>query len=178
MAAVVCRYNTAHISQLRRFRASLEATGHHHWASIMSDIINRTWLRQFFYVFIVKNVGKGHGLMLRPLFLIRVWHIEQKRRAWLRWVYNLLGGTHRQNMICMSGYCIVFLFVRTVSKPCVWTLIKTPNFVIFYKFLIHLGVHHTICLSVSLSFCLSVCLSLCLSLCLSVCLSVRAKRGI
>ncbi len=26
----------------------------------------------FFNVFIVKTVGKGHGLMLRPLFLIRV----------------------------------------------------------------------------------------------------------
>ncbi len=48
-------------------------------------------------------------------------------------------------MICMSGYCIRFVFVRTVSEPCVQTLIKTCNFVTFYKFLIHLGVHHTIC---------------------------------
>ncbi len=43
-----------------------------------------------------------------------------------------------------SGYCIRFVFVRAVSKPCVRTLIKTHNFVSFYKFLIHLGMHHTV----------------------------------
>jgi hypothetical protein len=47
-------------------------------------------------------------------------------------------------MICMSGYCIVFVFVRTVSEPCVRTSIKTRYYVTFYKLLIHLGVHHTI----------------------------------
>ncbi len=73
MAMVMRRYVTACIAQWRRFRASLEATGHCHQASIMSDNINRTWLRRFFFdVFIVKTVGKGHGLMLRPLFLIGV----------------------------------------------------------------------------------------------------------
>jgi hypothetical protein len=93
MAMAMRRYVTAHIAQWRRSRASLEATGRRHRASIMSDNINRTWLRcVFFYVFIVKTVGKGHGSMLRPLFLIGVWHIDQNRRAWLSWVYNLLGG--------------------------------------------------------------------------------------
>jgi hypothetical protein len=98
----------------------------------------------FLNAFIVKTIGKGQGLTLRPLFLIGVWHIKQNRKAWLSWVYNLLWGSHQQNMICMSGYCIVFVFVRTVSKPCVQTSIKTRNFVTFYKFLIHLGVRHTI----------------------------------
>jgi hypothetical protein len=72
MAMAMRRYVTAHISQWRRSRASLEAIGHCHWASIMSNNINRTWLRCFFYVFIVKTVGKGHGLTLRPLFLMGV----------------------------------------------------------------------------------------------------------
>ncbi len=58
MAAAVHQYNTAHIAQWRRSRASLEATGHHHGASIMSDNINRTWLRCFFQCFHCQNRRK------------------------------------------------------------------------------------------------------------------------
>jgi hypothetical protein len=64
MAAVVRRYSTACIAQWRRSRALLEATGRCHRASIMSDNINWTWLRCFFYVFIIKIIRKGHGSML------------------------------------------------------------------------------------------------------------------
>ncbi len=81
MAMAMRRYVTAHISQWRRSRASLEATGCHHQASIMPNNIMGSWLRRFFYVFIVKTVGKGHGSMLRTLFLIGVLHIKWKRRA-------------------------------------------------------------------------------------------------
>jgi hypothetical protein len=48
MAMAMCWYVTTHIAQWRRSRASLEATGCHHWASIMPDNIVRTWLRLFF----------------------------------------------------------------------------------------------------------------------------------
>ena len=120
MVMAMCRYVTARISQWRRSRASIEATGHHHWASITPDNIVRTWLRLFFfYVFIVKTVGKGHGLMLRPLLLIGVWHINLNRRAWLRWVYIVLGGSNWHNSICQSGDSNAFVFVRTVSRFCV-----------------------------------------------------------
>ncbi len=51
MAAAVCWYNTAHIAQWRRSRALLEATRRHHWASIMSNNINCSWLRRFFLMF-------------------------------------------------------------------------------------------------------------------------------
>jgi hypothetical protein len=44
MAMAMRRYITAHIAQWWRSRASLEATGRHHWASIMSDNVNWTWL--------------------------------------------------------------------------------------------------------------------------------------
>jgi hypothetical protein len=81
MAMAMRRYVTACITQWRRPRASLEATGCRHWVSIMSNNIKRIWLQCFFYVFIVKTVRKGHGWALRPLFLIGVWHIKQKRRA-------------------------------------------------------------------------------------------------
>ncbi len=119
MAMAMRRYVTACIAQWRRSRASREATGRCHWASIMSDNINPTWLLFFFDVFIVKAVGKGPGSMLRPLFLIGVWHINRNKRAWLRWVYNVLGGSTWHNSVCQSGYTIAFVFVRTVSKPCV-----------------------------------------------------------
>jgi hypothetical protein len=82
MAMAMRRYVTARIAQWRRSRGLLDATGRHHWASIMSDNIKGTWLRWFCLMFfIVKTVGKGHGLTLRPLFLIGVWHIKGKRRA-------------------------------------------------------------------------------------------------
>ncbi len=81
MAMAMHRYVTVCISQWRRSRASREATGRRHRVSIMSDNIVRTWLRWFFDVFIVKTIGKGHGLMLRTLFLIGVWNIKQKKRA-------------------------------------------------------------------------------------------------
>ncbi len=47
MAMAMRRYVTARIPQWRRSRASLEATGCRHRASILSDNINWTWLRQF-----------------------------------------------------------------------------------------------------------------------------------
>ncbi len=94
MAVAVHRYNTARIARWRRSRALLEATGRRHQASIMSDNINWHGYDGFFYVFIVKTVGKGQGSTLRPLFLIGVWHIKQKRRAWLRWLYNFFGGVY------------------------------------------------------------------------------------
>ncbi len=120
MAMAMRRYVTACIAWWRRSRASREATGRRHRASIMSDNINRTWLQWFFfYVFIIETVGKGHGSMLRPLFLIGVWHINRNRRSWLGWVYNVLGGSKWHNSICQSGYTIAFVFVRTVCEPCV-----------------------------------------------------------
>ncbi len=51
MAMAMRRYVTARIAQWRRSRASLEATGRRHRASIMSNNINRTWLRRFFLMF-------------------------------------------------------------------------------------------------------------------------------
>ncbi len=34
--------------------------------------------------------------------------------------------------------------LKQCLNPVLWTLIKTCNFVTFYEFLIHLGMHHTI----------------------------------
>jgi hypothetical protein len=58
MAMAMRRHVTARIAQWRRSRASLEATGRCHQASIMSDNINQTWLRQFFLCFHCQNRRK------------------------------------------------------------------------------------------------------------------------
>ncbi len=51
MAAAMHRYNTAHIAQWRRSRASLEATGSCHWASIAAGRCNWSCICHFFQVF-------------------------------------------------------------------------------------------------------------------------------
>jgi hypothetical protein len=68
MAMARCRYVTARIARWRRSRTSLEATGCRHWASSMPDNIHRTWLQRFFYVFIIKTIGKVTGQCKEPCF--------------------------------------------------------------------------------------------------------------
>jgi hypothetical protein len=51
MAKAMRRYVTTRIPRWRRSRASLEATGRRHWASIMPDNMVGTWLRHFFLMF-------------------------------------------------------------------------------------------------------------------------------
>ncbi len=58
MAMAMWRYVTARIAQWGRSRASLEATGHSHRASIMPNNIVRTWLWQFFWCFHHQNCRK------------------------------------------------------------------------------------------------------------------------
>jgi hypothetical protein len=58
MAMAMRRYVTTCIARWRRSRASLEATGHRHWASIMPNNIVRTWLQSFFLCFHHQNRRK------------------------------------------------------------------------------------------------------------------------
>ncbi len=51
MAMAMRWHVTTHIARWRRSRALLEATGCHHWASIMSNNIKRTWLQWFLLMF-------------------------------------------------------------------------------------------------------------------------------
>jgi hypothetical protein len=59
-------------------------------------------------------------------------------------VYNLLGGGHNDR-ITYGGVVVVLCLYLSEQCPelILGTLIKTRNFVTFYKFLSHLGVHHT-----------------------------------
>ncbi len=58
MAMVMRRWNTVRIAQWRRYRASLEATECHHWASICSNSINWICLCWYFVFFSVVNTLK------------------------------------------------------------------------------------------------------------------------
>jgi hypothetical protein len=48
MAMAMRWYITARIAQWRSSRASIEATGCHHWVSILPNNIVQKWLRRFF----------------------------------------------------------------------------------------------------------------------------------
>ena len=69
MAMAMRRYVTVRIAQWRRFRASLEATGHRHRASIMPDNIVRIWLWRFFQCSHRQNCRKSSRVdAKKPVF--------------------------------------------------------------------------------------------------------------
>ncbi len=69
MAMAMRRYVTMRIAQWRRSRASLEATGHRHQASIMSNKINWTWLRRYMQCFHRQNCRERSWVDAKnPLF--------------------------------------------------------------------------------------------------------------
>ncbi len=84
MAMAMCQYVTACIAQWRRSRASLEATGCCHRASIMSDNTKRHGYTSFFMFFIVKTVEKGCKSTLRHLFSIEEMTYQMKEKGLIK----------------------------------------------------------------------------------------------
>jgi hypothetical protein len=58
MAMAMRRYVTTRITRWRRSRASLEATGRRHWASIAANSCNQSSLPHFFLSFFFVNLHK------------------------------------------------------------------------------------------------------------------------
>ncbi len=77
----------------------------------------------FFYVFHCQNQRKRSWVDAKTLFLIGVWHINQKRRAWLRWVYNLLGG----------GLTVRVTFGGVVMVLCLYLFKQSLNLVLGHQ---------------------------------------------
>ncbi len=106
MTMAIRQYIVAHITQWTwRSRASLEATGHHHWASIMPDNILRTWLQCFFYSESVIHLTRGgvYFPMSSPFFLFTyactkkfnfVAHHHFCSSCFLRWHHFSLFVSH------------------------------------------------------------------------------------
>jgi hypothetical protein len=84
MAIAMRRYDTARIARWRGSRASLEATGCHHWASTCSDSmqldIPTPVLSDVFHCQIVEKATKPQGW---PQITIGVWHIKMTKSTWL-----------------------------------------------------------------------------------------------
>ncbi len=143
MATAVRRYNTARIAWWTKSRASLEETRHRHRVSIAAITWKGHGYAIFFYGFHRQHIEKGRGSSQRSLFLIGVLHIKQKRRAQLRWVCNLLGGFSQQNYNIDKWFVYCICTLKPYVPASYLESIKTCNFVTFYEFLMHTGMHHT-----------------------------------
>ncbi len=145
IAMAMRRYVTACIAQWRRSRPSLEATGRCHQASIMSNNINWTWLQRFFLCFHCQNRRKRSWVDAKTPVFKRGMTYQLKQKGLTEVSIYCIGGSKWHNSICRRGYCIVLrlYLLEQCLNPVLWTLIKNCNFVTFYKFLIHVGVHHT-----------------------------------
>ncbi len=84
MAMVMPWYVTARIVQWRRSRALLEATGCHHWASIMFDNIKGTWLRWFFWCFHCWNHRKRSREEAKTPVFIRGMTYQTKEKGFIK----------------------------------------------------------------------------------------------
>ncbi len=143
MAMAMRRYVTARIARWRKFRASLEATGRRHQASIMSDNINWTWLRRFFWCFHRQNRRKRSRVDAKTPVFSRGMTYQSKQKGLTKVSNIALGG-----LTDIIAYARVVILLRLCLLEQCWdpvfrTSIKTGNFVSFYEFLIHVGVHHT-----------------------------------
>jgi hypothetical protein len=92
MATAMRRYVTARIAQWRRYRASLEATGCCHWASIMSDNINWTWLRWFFKCFHHQNCRKRSWVEAKTTVFNRGMTYQSKQKGLTKLSILFIGG--------------------------------------------------------------------------------------
>jgi hypothetical protein len=92
MSMVIRRYLTACIARWRRSRASLEATGCCHWASIMSDNINRTWLRRFFLCFHRQNRRKRSRVDAKTPVFNRGMTYQSKQKGLTKVSIYCIGG--------------------------------------------------------------------------------------
>ncbi len=85
----------------------------------------------FFNVFIVKTVGKGHGLMLKTPVFNRGMTYQSKQKGLTKVSILYWGG-----LSDIISYARVVILVRLYSleqclDPMFWSSIKTLNFVTF-----------------------------------------------
>jgi hypothetical protein len=92
MAMAMRRYVTTCIARWRRSRASLEATERHHWASIMSDNINRTWLQWFFWCFHRQNHWKRSRVDAKTPVFNRGMTYQSKQKGLTKVSIYCIGG--------------------------------------------------------------------------------------
>jgi hypothetical protein len=92
MAMAMRWYVIVCIAQWRRSRASLEATGCHHRASIMSNNINRTWLRRFYLCFHCQNRRKRSRVDAKTPVFNRGMTYQSKQKGLTKVSIYCIGG--------------------------------------------------------------------------------------
>jgi hypothetical protein len=92
MAMAMRRYVTARITQWRRSRASLEATGRRNWAGIMPDNIVGTWLRCFFLCFHCQNRRKRSRVDAKNPVFNRGMTYQMKEKGLIKVSIKFVGG--------------------------------------------------------------------------------------
>ncbi len=92
MAMAMCRYGNARIAQWRRSRASLEATGRRHWASIMPNNIVRTPQRHFFLCFYRQNRRKRSRVDAKNPVFNRGMTYQMKEKGLINLSIYFVGG--------------------------------------------------------------------------------------
>ncbi len=92
MAMAMPRYVTTCIAQWRRSRASLEATGRCHWASIMSNNINWTWLQQVFWCFHCQNCRKRSQVNAKNPVFNKGMTYQTKEKGLIKMSMKFVGG--------------------------------------------------------------------------------------
>jgi hypothetical protein len=92
MAMAMRRYITACIARWRRFRALLEVTGRRHWASIMSNNINWTWLRRFFLMFSSSNRRKKSRVDAKTPVFNKSMTYQSKQKGLTKVSIYCIGG--------------------------------------------------------------------------------------
>jgi hypothetical protein len=144
MAMAMRRYITARIAQWRRSRASLEATGRCHWASIMSNNINRTWVRHFFQCFHRQNRRKRSRVDAKtPIFNRGMTHQTKEKGSTKVTIKFIWGGIPERMTYARVVIVLCLYLLEQCLNPVLRTSTKTHNCVTLHKFLIHLGMHHT-----------------------------------
>ncbi len=103
MAMAMRRYVTARIARWRRSRASLEATGRHHWASIMPNNMVGTWLRRFFLMFSSTKPKKKVTVDAKNPVFIRGMTYQTKEKGLIKVSKYFVGGVTMTELLRRSG---------------------------------------------------------------------------
>ncbi len=132
IAMAMRRYVTACIARWRRSRASLEATGRCHQASIMSNNINRTWLWCFFWCFHCQNCRKRSWVDAKTPVFNRGMTYQSKQKGLTKVSIYCIGGGLSDKIAYARVVILLRLYLLDqYLDPVFQSSIKTLNFVTF-----------------------------------------------
>ncbi len=98
----------------------------------------------FFLCFHCRNHRKRSQVDAKTSVFNRGMTYQSKQKGLTKVSIYFIGGGLIERIAYARVVILLCLYLlEQCLDPVFRTLIKTPNFVTFYKFLIHLGMHHT-----------------------------------